>query len=295
VSATDITKGNENSITNIEAYGRYFDIDMYYPKSNNFRLRGKQKLEIALLVAARIGFVSPIVCGEVWQTQRHKTLAFLNKMVSDGLLLSASTSRITDGRIYVLTYAGANYAKDLMKIDFPFRSTAEPIQQVNQNAIMHDAILSYVLAAGLQNCDANGNHKPLWKAVVTETEFQRLYPSNEVKNVDAVVLLNNDKVAAVEIEHSYKRKQQHEASILKFKSAMFDTPKLYDQVFLVVASNKIHADTKRFYDQLLEEMPNRINKKTKQPMLSVAESEYLAKNIVFRTKFINPINQLFYS
>ena len=294
MSAIDITDGNDKSITNVEAYGRYFDIGMLYPKSENFRLRGKQKLEFALLFAARIGFVSPIVCGEVWQTQRHKTLAFLNKMVSDGLLLSASTSRITDGRIYVLTYAGANYAKDLMKIDFPFRSTAEPIQQVNQNAIMHDAILSYVLAAGLQNCDANGNHKPLWKAVVTETEFQRLYPSNEVKNVDAVVLLNNDKVAAVEIENSYKRKQQHEASILKFKSAMFST-NLYDQVFLVVASKKIHADTKRFYEQLLEEMPNRINKKTKQPMLSVAESEYLAKNIVFRTKFINPINQLFYS
>jgi len=294
MSAIDITDGNDKSITNVEAYGRYFDIGMLYPKSENFRLRGKQKLEFALLFAARIGFVSPIVCGEVWQTQRHKTLAYLNKMVSDGLLLSASTSRITDGRIYVLTYAGANYAKDLMKIDFPFRSTAEPIQQVNQNAIMHDAILSYVLAAGLQNCDANGNHKPLWKAVVTEAEFKRLYPSNEVKNVDAVVLLNNDKVAAVEIENSYKRKQQHEASILKFKSAMFDTPKLYDQVFLVVASNKIHADTKRFYDQLLEEMPNRINKKTKQPMLTVAEAEYLKENLIFRTKFIEDINQIFY-
>ena len=246
------------------------------------------------MFSARIGFVSPIVCGEVWQTQRHKTLAFLNKMVSDGLLLSASTSRITDGRIYVPTYAGANYAKELMRLDFPFRSTAEPIQQVNQNAIMHDAILSYVLTAGIQNCDANGNHKPLWKAVVTETEFKRLYPSNKVKNVDAVVLLNNGKVAAVEIEHSYKRKEQHEASILKFKSAMFDIPKLYDQVFLVLASKKIHSDTKRFYEQLLEEMPNRVNKKTKQPMLTLAEAEYLKENIIFRTKFIEDINRIFY-
>ncbi|MGQ8366580.1 hypothetical protein [Glaciecola sp. 1036] len=293
MSATDITNGNENSITNLEAYGRYFDIEMFYQKSNNFRLRGKQKLEFALLFAARIGFVSPLVCAEVWETPRHKTLAFLNKMVSDGLLLSASTSRINDGRIYVLTYAGANYAKEIMRVDFPFRSSSEPIHQVNQNSIMHDAILSYIIAAGIQNCDANSNHKPLWKAVVTETEFKRLYPSNEVKNVDAVVLLNNDKVAAVEIEHSYKRKQQHEASILKFKSAMFST-NLYDQVFLVVASNKIHTDTKRFYEQLLEEMPNRINKKTKQPMLTVAEAEYLKENIIFRTKFIEDINRIFY-
>lgn len=294
MSATGITNGNENRITNIEAYERYFDIDMYYPKSTNYRQRGTQKLEFALLLAARIGFVSPIVCAEVWQTQRHKTLAFLNKMVSDGLLLLASTSRINDGRIYVLTYAGANYAKDLMKIDFPFRSTAEPIQQVNQNAIMHDAILSYVITAGIQNCDANGNHKPLWKAIITEIEFKRLYPSNDVKHIDAVALLNNGSIAAIEIEHSYKRKEQHQKSILKFKEAMLGNEKLYDQVFLVVASKKIHADTRRFYDQLLDEMPNRIDKKTKQPMLTLAEAEYLKENIIFRTKFIEDINRIFY-
>ena len=294
MSATDITNGNDNCITNIEAYGRYFDIEMFYPKSPNYRQRGKQKLKFALLNAARFGFVSPLVCEEVWQTPRHKTLAFLNKMVSNGLLLSAKTSRINDGRIYVLTYAGANYAKEIIRLDFPFRSTSEPIQQVNQNAIMHDAILSYVITAGIQNCDANGNHKPLWKAIITEIEFKRLYPSNDVKHVDAVALLNNGSIAAIEIEHSYKRKEQHQKSILKFKEAMLGNEKLYEQVFLVVASNKIHADTKRFYEQLLEEMPNRINKKTKQPMLTLAEAEYLKDHIIFRTKFVDGINRIFY-
>lgn len=282
------------SITNGNVYQPHFDIDMHYKKHKNRRQQGQEKLEWAIKSAMRFGFVSAVVCADVWQTNRAKTLEFLNKLVDIGLLQLAKTIRAVDGRIYVLTYTGAQYARELTQIDIPFRSTPEPINQVNQNSIMHDAILSYVLAAGIQNCDANGNHKPLWKAVVTETEFKRLYPNNEVKNVDAVVLLNNAKVAAVEIEHSYKRKQQHEASILKFKSAMFGIPKLYDQVFLVVSSNKIHADTQRFYDQLLEEMPNRINKKTKLPMLTAAEAEYLKENIIFRTKFIEDINRIFY-
>lgn len=268
---------------------------MYYQKSQNFRIRGKEKLEFALLNAVRFGFVSPVVCGEIWQTQRHKTLASLNKMVADGFLISVNTSRIIDGRIYVPSYNGANYAKELMRVDFSFRSTSEPIQQVNRNSIMHDAILSYVIASGIHNCDFNGNHKPLWQAVATEMEFKRLYPSNDVKNVDAVALLNNNQVAAIEIEHSYKRKEQHQASLLKFRNAILGKHKLYDKVFLVVASDKIHRDTQRFYEQLLQEMPSRYDKKSRQPLLTEDEAQQLQERIVFRTKFIDGINKLFYS
>lgn len=172
-----MTKG----ITNYDSYERYFDVDMYYPKSRFSVTRGKEKLAIALLYAARFGFVSPLVLQSIWHTSRDKTIAFLRGLVKEGLLIAVKTQRINYGRIYVLTYAGANHAKSLMRIDFPFRSKSKPIHQVNQNAIMHDAILTYVLSAGMQNCNADGVRKPLWKAMVSEIEFKRLYPSNDVK------------------------------------------------------------------------------------------------------------------
>jgi len=281
-----ITKGN--------VYQPYFDIDMHYKKYKNRRQQGQIKLEWTIKHAMRFGFVSAIVCAEVWQTSRAKTLEFLNKLVGMGLLQAAKTIRAADGRIYVLSYAGAQYARELTQIDFPFRTTSEPIHQVNQNSIMHDSILSLVLALGIQNSNTDGTSNPLWKAYLTELEFKRLFPSNDVKNVDALVLLNNSEVAAVEIEHSFKRKQQHEQSILKFKNALFGEQKLYDKVFLIVASTKIQQDTQRFYKQLLSEMPTRYDKRTKQPLLTEREAEILNEKIIIRTKFIGAIESKLY-
>lgn len=283
-----------SGITNGNVYQPYFDIDMHYKRYKNRRQQGQVKLEWTIKHAMRLGFVSAIVCAEVWQISRAKTLEFLNKLVDMGLLQAAKTIRAADGRIYVLTYAGAQYARELTQIDFPFRSTSEPIHQVNQNSIMHDSILSLVLSLGIQNSNTDGTPNPLWKAYLTELEFKRLFPSNDVKNVDALVLLNNNEVAAVEIEHSFKRKQQHEQSILKFKTALFAEQKLYNKVFLIVASIKIHQDTQRFYKQLLNEMPTRYDKKTKQPLLTEREAEILKDRIIIRTKFINLIDDKFY-
>ncbi|WP_462167605.1 hypothetical protein [Pseudoalteromonas sp. GB43] len=284
-----------SGITNSNVYLPYFDIDMHYKKYKNRRQQGQVKLEWTIKHTMRFGFVSAIVCAEVWQTNRAKTLEFLNKLVGMGLLQTAKTIRAADGRVYVLTYAGAQYARELTQIEFPFRSTSEPIHQVNQNSIMHDSILSLVLALGIQNSNTEGTPNPLWKAYLTELEFKRLFPSNDVKNVDALVLLNNSEVAAIEIEHSFKRKQQHEQSILKFKSALFAEQKLYDKVFLIVASTKIQQDTQRFYKLLLNEMPTRYDKKTKLPLLTEAEAEILNEKIIIRTKFIDGINYLFYT
>tara|TARA_Y100000588_G_scaffold386080_1_gene480820 strand:+ start:596 stop:1480 length:885 start_codon:yes stop_codon:yes gene_type:complete len=283
-----------SGITNSNVYLPYFDIDMHYKKYKNRRQQGQVKLEWTIKHAMRFGFVSAIVCADVWQTSRAKTLEFLNKLVDMELLQTAKTIRAADGRVYVLTYAGAQYARELTQIDFPFRSTSEPIHQVNQNSIMHDSILSLVLALGIQNSNADGTSNPLWKAYLTESEFKRLFPSNDVKNVDALVLLNNSEIAAIEIEHSFKRKQQHEQSILKFKSALFDEQKLYDKVFLIVASTKIQQDTQRFYKQLLNEMPTRYDKKTKQPLLTESEADMLKEKIIVRTKFLGVIESKFY-
>ena len=283
-----------SGITNSNVYLPYFDIEMHYKKYKNRRQQGQIKLEWTIKHAMRFGFVSAIVCAEVWQTNRAKTLEFLNKLVGMGLLQTAKTIRAADGRVYVLSYAGAQYARELTQIDFPFRSTSEPIHQVNQNSIMHDSILSLVLALGIQNSNTDGTPNPLWKAYLTELEFKRLFPSNDIKKVDALVLLNNNEVAAIEIEHSFKRKQQHEQSILKFKSALFAEQKLYDKVFLIVASRKIQQDTQRFYKQILNEMPTRYDKKSKQPLLTESEAEILNDKIIIRTKFIGVIDDKFY-
>ena len=254
----------------------------------------KSKKKLAILLAARYGFVSAITCQAIWQIRRHKVLESLNRIVKEGLLTIAATDRASDGRIYVLTHSGAQFASDLMRVDIPFRSAREPITQVNQNAIMHDSILSFVLSQGLQNKTKDGIPKPLWSAYLTEIEFKRIHSSPAVKNVDALVQLDNGEVAALELEASFKRKQQHEKTLLKLRDAMLGENKLYDKVFIIPCSQKINNDTQRYYKQLLEEMPCRYDRKTKLPLLSNDDADRLREKVIFRTKFIEPIEQTFY-
>ncbi|MFD1592754.1 hypothetical protein [Alteromonas oceani] len=272
----------------------YFNINMRLNKSANPVHRGREKKKLALLLAARYGFVSAITCQAIWQIRRHKVLESLNRIVKEGLLTIATTDRAADGRIYVLTHSGAQFAAELMRVDIPFRSAREPITQVNQNAIMHDSILSFVLSQGLQNKTKDGIPKPLWSAYLTEIEFKRIHSSSAVKNVDALVQLDNGEVAALELEASFKRKTQHEKTILKLRDAMLGENKLYDKVFIIPCSQKINNDTQRYYKQLLEEMPCRYDRKTKLPLLSNDDADRLREKIIFRTKFIEPIEQTFY-
>lgn len=275
-------------------YTRYFDIDMRYPHTLSNIERGRSKLRFALQNAARFGFVSAVVCEHVWGLRRAKVLEFLGRLVSEGYLTQVQTERAADGRIYVLTHKGARFASELMRIDVPFRSAKEPITQVNQNAIMHDSILSFVLNSGVNNKTSDSVAKPLWTSFLTEIEFKRLCPSSSVKNVDGLVLLPTGKIAAVELEGSFKRKSQHESTLLKLKNAFICDKPLYDEVFIVACSERINADTQRFYKQLFEELPNRFDRRTKQPLLSRHEVALLREKIIFRTKFIDSIEQTFY-
>ena len=211
---------NTNTPSLDTEHQKYFNLDMRFHKSTNPVLRGRQKKYLALLLAARFGFVSAITCEAIWQIKRHKVLESLNRIVKEGLLSIAETDRAADGRIYVLTHSGGRFASDLMRIDIPFRSAQEPITQVNQNAIMHDSIMSFVLSLGLQNQTKDGIPKPLWDGYLTETEFKRIHTSTKIKNVDALVQLANGEVAAVELEASFKRKQQHEKTLLKLRDAL---------------------------------------------------------------------------
>lgn len=286
---------NTKSITNWNTYQPFFEVDMYYDPTLSHKVKAKRKEEIAITLAARFGFVSAIVLTSVFGIQRHKVTEFLKRLCDQSYLIKVNTKRSADGIVYVLTYTGAQYASDIMRHDIPFRSKASPIEQINQNTIMHDSILQFVLMYGIQNKTTAGQHAPLWQGFVTEKEFKRIYPSNSVKNVDGIVLNSDCSVAAIEIEGSYKNKAKVENTLLKLKDNMLCQPPLFDKVFFVGSSNKIFEDSKRFQSQLLEELPNRYNKKTKSIYLTTEEALKLKDKLIFRTKFTEQIKQLFYS
>lgn len=287
---------SESRITKsiLERYEIYFNIDMQYQPAPSNIQRSRNKIRFALINAARFGFISALVCEQVWGVTRAKALEFLGKLVSQGYLALVQTERAADRRIYVLTHKGAQFASEMMRLDVPFRSAREPITQINQNAIMHDSVLSFVLNEGVANKTSEGLARPLWTSFLTEMEFKRLYPSSTVKNVDGLVLLPTGEVAAVELEASFKRKAQHETTLIKLKDSLINDSPLYDKVFIITCSERINADTQRFYEQLLEELPNRIDRKTKRPLLTQHDAALLRERIIFRTKFIAPIEQTFY-
>ncbi|MFD3281673.1 hypothetical protein ACE41O_00910 [Alteromonas macleodii] len=287
---------SESRITKsiLERYEIYFNIDMQYRLAPSNIQRSRNKTRFALINAARFGFISALICEQTWGVSRAKALEFLGKLVSQGYLALVQTERAADRRIYVLTYKGAQFASEMMRLDVPFRSAKKPITQVNQNAIMHDAVLSFVLNEGINNKTSEGLAKPLWTSFLTEMEFKRLYPSATVKNVDGLMLLKTGEVAAVELEASFKRKAQHETTLIKLKDSLINDSPLYDKVFIITCSERINADTQRFYEQLLEELPNRIDRKTKRPLLTQHDAALLRERIIFRTKFIAPIEQTFY-
>jgi len=287
---------SESRITKsiLENYEIYFNIDTQYRLALSNIQRSRNKVRFALINAARFGFISALVCEHTWGVTRAKALEFLNKLVTQGYLVLVQTERASDRRIYVLTFKGAQFASEMMRLDVPFRSAKEPITQVNQNAIMHDSILSFALNQGVNNKTSEGLAKPLWTSFLTEMEFKRLYPCATVKNVDGLVLLPTGEVAAVELEASFKRKAQHETTLIKLKDSLISDSPLYDKVFIISCSERINADTQRFYKQLLEELPNRIDRKTKRPLLAQRDASLLRERIIFRTKFIAPIEQTFY-
>lgn len=289
--------GNSSSfgITNSNTYQPLFDINMHYEPHPQMRLRGQRKREITILLAARFNFVSAITLSWLFQIQRCKTLEMLNRLVKQGLLLKAPTIRAVDGVIYTLTYNGAKLASELMRQNVYFRSSGNPLSNVNLNAVVHDTILSYVLLAGIHNRNAKGNLPRLWDSFITEREFRRLYPSSNIKAVDALVKTRDGGVVAIEIENATKRKSMYQASILKFRDALVGDSQLYDKLFIIACSDKVYGDCKRFFDELFEELPNRIDKRTRKPFLSEAEANSLKDKIIIRSKFIAGINDLHYS
>ena len=129
--------------------------------------------------------------------------------------------------------------------------------------------------------------------IVTELEFKRLFKSNDVRNVDGIIQEANGSLAAIDVEHSYKNKQSREKILLKYLHGLKHG--YYAKIFLFSQSTAIFDDIKRFHNQLFEELPNRFNKQTKQPILTKNDAELLKSSIIFRTKYCDAIMNLFYN
>jgi hypothetical protein len=272
-------------------YQPYISMPMRYVHGANNNQIGKSRRALTMKLVARFGLISPTIISWLYGIPHRLALEHLNKLVSERLLSLVITHRSIDGRVYVLDYAGAKYAEELLSVAVYFR-TGEPSLRVNQNTIMHDLMMQYVLLKGINNQTRDNRDKPYWHSFVTEPEFKRLFKSNDIRNVDGIALEPDGTTAAIEIEHSFKTKAARQTILLKWLYSLKHG--YYSKVMLFSQSLHIFNDIKRLHEQLLEEMPTRFDKKTKLALISLEDAELLKTKIVHRTALCDELTKRFY-
>ncbi|MGS0827994.1 hypothetical protein ACVBIO_19610 [Shewanella sp. 0m-8] len=273
-------------------YQPYISMPMHYKIGTSNNQIGKDRRVLTMKIVTRFGLTSPAIIGWLYGIPHRLALEHLNKLVSEKLLSLVITHRSIDGRVYVIDYTGAKYAEELLSVAVYFRA-GEPSLRVNQNTVMHDLIMQYVLLKGVHNQTKDKVAKPYWYSFVTEPEFKRLFKSNDVRNVDGIAIEPDGAVAAIEIEHSFKTKAARQTILLKWLYGLQHG--YYDKVMLFSQSLQIFNDIKRLHSQLYEEMPTRFDKKTRQVLLSQEDAELLKARIVHRTVLCEELTKTFYS
>jgi len=274
-----------------EKYLPYLFMPMKYCLGINNNQIGKARRALTIQIVSRFGLTSPTIIAWLYGIPHRLALEHLNKLVSEKLLSLVITHRSLDGRVYVLDYAGAKLAEELLSVAVYFRS-GEPSLRVNQNTIMHDLMMQFILLKGIHKQTKEGVDNPLWYSYVTEPEFKRLFKSHDVRNVDGIALEPDGAITAVEIEHSFKTKAARQTILQKWCYGL--NQGYYQKVMLFSQSQKIFGDIKRLHGQLFDELPTRFDKKTRQPILSLADVETLKQAIVYRTIFCDEITEVFY-
>jgi hypothetical protein len=283
------------NMTNNEHVQRHQNTDMLYQPGRNNNETGKARRKMTVKICAKFNIVDPTIISWLYGLPHRLALEHLNKLVDgDELLTCIQTIRAPRGRVYVLNHNGAKYAEELLCMSVPFRKSVEPSRQVNQNNIMHDLMNTFICLRGLHECDRNGTHTPLWDGIVSESEFKRIYRASSVRNVDGLVRETDDAgtIAACEIEGSFKPKGTRQTILLKYLDSLKQGH--YQKVFMFSQSQDILKDAKRFHDQLLEELTMSHDKKTRKPFISKEDAELLQRSIIYRTKFCNELQQMFY-
>jgi len=287
------TKYLETNNTLHTHYPRYFDIDMrYYPGANNHQ-KGVNRTKVSVLIAIRFSIITPGIVRWLYGINHRLALEHLNRLEKDGLLRVVKTHRSPDGRVYVPTYTAAKFAEELMGIDIHFRANRNPALQFNQNNVMHNLINAFVMLRGIHNYHSDETYAPMWNGFITEPEFKRINNLSDTRTVDGAVRLLDGSVAAIEIEHSFKNKTARQVILLKYLASLSNRD--YSKIFLFSQSVKIFDDIKRLHEQLLTELPERYDKKTRAPLLSESDAELLRASIIYRTKLCEEINEMFYS
>jgi hypothetical protein len=273
-------------------YAPYLDIDMQYRPGDNNNQTGKNRRELTIKLVARFGLTSPINIAFLYGISHRQALEHLNKLVQAQLLCLVNTHRSVDDRVYVLSYSGAKYGQELLNVAVYFRSKEHPALQVNQNTIMHDLIMQFVLLKGIHNCKPDGQLKPMWNGIVTEPEFKRRFTDSSVRNVDGVVQEIDGTICATEMEHSFKTKAARQTILLKWHHGI--SQGYYDKVMLFSQSEQIFSDIKRLHEQLYDELITRFDKKTRQPLLTAEEANRLSQCIIYRTVLCDELTEMFY-
>lgn len=273
---------------------RHFDIDMYNQSGRNNNETGKNRRDTTIKICARFNIIDPTIIQWLYNISKPLALEHLNKLVQkDNLLTCVKTIRSVSGRVYVLNYNGAKYAEHLLGLPVYFRSKSDPTRLVNQNNIMHDLINIFVCLRGLQEF-TDGAHTPLWRGMLSEPEFKRIYKSSTIRNVDGLLEECNENrtIVAVEIENSFKNKQTRRTILLKYLDSLKGG--YYEKVFFFSQSKDILIDARRLNRQLVDELSVTYDKKNHKPFLSEGDADLLKRSIIYRTKFCEEIKTLFY-
>ena len=272
----------------------FFDIDMQYKRGRNNLETGRIRIEYSMKICGRFNMVAPVLIKSIYGISHRLALQHLNKLVEKGYLALYKTDRAIDGRLYVLTNAGASYASELLSTAIPFRSQSEPSRQINHNSISHDLMNAYILLRGVNNFNKEGLYQSLWQGFVSEREFGRIYQNNDVRKVDGLVRECDDErtITAIEIENSYKNKNMRQTILLKLLYSLNNG--IYDKVFMFSQRQDIFDDIKRFHKQLFEELPRVTSKNHHQARLSEDNINKLKRSIIFRTKFCEELQSIFY-
>ncbi|MEI4549934.1 hypothetical protein [Pseudoalteromonas spongiae] len=282
---------NNPPIELLNDFNRHFQTSMFYRPGANKQITGLNRQKLTSIIAVRFGIISPTLVSWLFQTNRHQALEHLNKLVKEGLLVLVKTHRSNDSRIYVPTYSAAKYAEQLTGIQTYFRSKANPQLSFNHNTVMHDLINAFVLLRGIHNWQTDESYTPFWQGFVTEKEFKRI-TNKDVRNIDGLVQESDGALVAIEVEHSFKNKTTRRQILLKYLSAI--KAGYYSKVFLVSHSLDILNDAKRLNNQIIDELTSASNSKYKKDYLSDEDAALLEASIIYRTKFCNEINELFY-
>ncbi|WP_241906495.1 hypothetical protein [Shewanella sp. 10N.286.51.B7] len=275
-----------------DKYQPYLFMPMKYIPGENNNQTGKARRELTIKMVARFGVTSPTLIAVIYGIPKRQALEHLNKLVKEKLLSLVITHRSVDDRVYVLDYAGAKYAEELLSIAVYFRSNDKPALRVNQNTIMHDLMMQYIQLRGIHNKVKTGEDNPYWISLVTEPEFKRLFKSNDVRNVDGIVIEPTGSLVAIELEHSFKTKAARQTILLKWLYGLNNG--YYDKVMLFSQSLQVFSDIKRLHNQLFEEMVTRVDKKTRKALLTSQDVTLLQSKIIYRTVLCSELENVFY-